>query len=224
MSRERIVGGIAATLEATTRRAVRAQIAADRLAAPPAHARPQRTSTGAGDRTQQFAEIQKSLGNDLIEVAAAREVPIAIAGYLQALGLPRRLRRGDDAWLASLPWHEAAGLRIDVGPAVDADAVGLSRASAGAAETGTLLLASGPDNPVTLAFLPETHIVVLRTSAIVGSYEEACSRVLAANGGALPRTLNLITGASRTGDIGGKIVKGAHGPRRLAVVLVADDA
>jgi L-lactate dehydrogenase complex protein LldG len=32
--------------------------------------------------------------------------------------------------------------------------------------------------------------------------------------------LNFITGASRTGDIGGRIVMGAHGPRRLAVVLV----
>ncbi len=141
----------------------------------------------------------------------------AIAGYLQALGLQQRLRRGDDAWLAGLPWHEATTLVADVGPAVDADTVGLSRASAGAAETGTLLLASGPDNPVTLAFLPVTHIVVLRTSAIVGSYEEACGVLLAESGGALPRTLNMITGASRTGDIGGKIVKGAHGPRRLAV-------
>ena len=195
---------------------------ADRLAKPPAHARPQRTGAAAGDRAEQFSEVQTSLGNDVIEIAMARNIPSAIAGYLQALGLPQRLRRGDDAWLAGLPWHEAA-LDVDIGPAVDTDTVGLSRASAGAAETGTLLLASGPDNPVTLAFLPETHIVVLRTSAIVGSYEEACAMVLAEGGGALPRTLNLITGASRTGDIGGKIVKGAHGPRRLAVVLVAGD-
>jgi L-lactate dehydrogenase complex protein LldG len=222
MSRQRILGGIAATLEATTARTVRAQIVADRLAKPPAHARPQRTSAAAGDRAQQFSEVQTSLGNDVIEIAMARNIPSAIAGYLQALGLPQRLRRGDDAWLAGLPWH-AAALDDDSGPAVDTATVGLSRASAGAAETGTLLLASGPDNPVTLAFLPETHIVVLRTSAIVGSYEEACAMVLAEGGGALPRTLNLITGASRTGDIGGKIVKGAHGPRRLAVVLVAGD-
>ena len=37
----------------------------------------------------------------------------------------------------------------------------------------------------------------------------------------LPRTVNLVTGPSRTGDIALTIVRGAHGPRRLHVVLVA---
>ncbi len=46
--------------------------------------------------------------------------------------------------------------------------------------------------------------------------------VLAENGGTMPRTLNLVTGASRTGDIGGRIVMGAHGPRRLAVFLLGN--
>ena len=80
----------------------------------------------------------------------------------------------------------------------------------------------GPDNPVTLGFVPDTHIVVLRADTIVGSYEEACAMVLAETGGVMPRTLNLVTGASRTGDIGGKIVMGAHGPRRLAIFLLGN--
>jgi L-lactate dehydrogenase complex protein LldG len=140
-----------------------------------------------------------------------------------------RLRRGSDRLLARLPWADASGLKVSEGPATGETEVGLSRASAGIAETGTLLLASGPDNPVTLAFLPDTHIVVLAKSAIVGSYEEAVERIESGGGqgdeGArpLPRTLNFITGASRTGDIGGRIVMGAHGPRRLAVVLVDGD-
>ena len=46
--------------------------------------------------------------------------------------------------------------------------------------------------------------------------------VLAENGGTMPRTLNLVTGASRTGDIGGRIVMGAHGPRRVAVFLLGN--
>jgi L-lactate dehydrogenase complex protein LldG len=36
----------------------------------------------------------------------------------------------------------------------------------------------------------------------------------------MPRSLNLISGPSRTGDIGGRIVLGAHGPRRLCIVIV----
>jgi L-lactate dehydrogenase complex protein LldG len=93
------------------------------------------------------------------------------------------------------------------------------------AETGTLVLASGPHNPVTLAFVPDTHLVVVRNETIVGGYEEACKLVEAELGpSVLPRTLNLISGPSRTGDIGGRIVMGAHGPRRLAVILVEQTA
>ena len=53
----------------------------------------------------------------------------------------------------------------------------LSRAVVGAAETGTLFLVSGEDNPTTLAFLPETHMVLISATDIVGSYEEAWIRL-----------------------------------------------
>jgi L-lactate utilization protein LutC len=36
----------------------------------------------------------------------------------------------------------------------------------------------------------------------------------------MPRTLNFISGPSRTADIGGKLVVGAHGPQRLCVIIV----
>ena len=45
--------------------------------------------------------------------------------------------------------------------AIDDDAVGLTTAFAGIAETGTLMLLSAPETPTTLAFLPETSLVVL---------------------------------------------------------------
>jgi L-lactate dehydrogenase complex protein LldG len=99
--------------------------------------------------------------------------------------------------------------------------VSLSHAFGGVAETGTLVMASGAANPVTLNYMPETHIVVLNANDIVGPYEAAFDRVRAALGpGTMPRTLNLISGPSRTGDIGGRLVMGAHGPRRLCVVIV----
>ncbi|MEL6226223.1 MAG: LUD domain-containing protein, partial [Pseudomonadota bacterium] len=75
--------------------------------------------------------------------------------------------------------------------------------------------------PVTLNFLPETHIVVVDQNAIVGPYEEAFDRVRTRFGdGKMPRTVNMVSGPSRTGDIGGRIVMGAHGPRRMMVVIV----
>jgi L-lactate dehydrogenase complex protein LldG len=77
--------------------------------------------------------------------------------------------------------------------------------------------------PTTLNFLPDTHFVVLKASQVVGHYEEAWARLRAARGGAvLPRSVNFITGPSRSADIEQKIQLGAHGPRNLHVVLVED--
>ena len=221
MSREQVFGRIRAALDHDGSRSARTASTADRLARPPEHPLPARARRPASELVQQFVAIQSGLGVDLIEVGSPADIPAAIDGYLSGLGLPCRLRRGSDPFLAALPWPSSPDLVIDIGAARDGDTVGLSRAVAGVAETGTLALASGADNPVTLGFLPDTHIVVLRADTIVGSYEEACALVQAAADGAMPRTLNLVTGASRTGDIGGKIVVGAHGPRRLAVIFIA---
>ena len=97
----------------------------------------------------------------------------------------------------------------------------MSRAVVAAAETGTLFLVSGTDNPTTLNFLPEAHTILIAASEIVGSYEEAWDRLRAIYGqGTLPRTVNLISGPSRTADIEQTIVRGAHGPSRLLVLIL----
>jgi L-lactate dehydrogenase complex protein LldG len=88
------------------------------------------------------------------------------------------------------------------------------------AETGTLILTSGPDNPTTLNFLPENHIVILFADDIAGNYEDVWDRLRRMNGSNLPRTVNMITGPSRTGDIEQTIELGAHGPRRLHIMIV----
>ena len=78
-----------------------------------------------------------------------------------------------------------------------------------------------PANPTTLNFLPEAHTVLIEAADIVGSYEEAWDRLRAIHGkGTLPRAVNLISGPSRTADIEQTIVRGAHGPRRLLVLIL----
>ena len=94
---------------------------------------------------------------------------------------------------------------------------------AGVAETGTLMLPSAPERPVTLNLLADTEVVVLRADAIVGAYEEAWDK-LRTEIGALPRNVMFITGPSRSADIEQTLELGAHGPRRLHVVLVEDAA
>jgi L-lactate dehydrogenase complex protein LldG len=83
------------------------------------------------------------------------------------------------------------------------------------------MLASGPLSPATLHLLPDTHIAILLESAVVATYEDGWTRLRATAAGAMPRTVTFVTGPSRTADIEQRIELGAHGPRRLHIILVA---
>ncbi len=87
------------------------------------------------------------------------------------------------------------------------------------------MLTSGPERPTTLNFLPETHIVLLTADQVVGGMEEAWAKLRERYGrGVMPRTVNLITGPSRSADIEQTLQMGAHGPRRLHIILVDGEA
>jgi L-lactate dehydrogenase complex protein LldG len=85
------------------------------------------------------------------------------------------------------------------------------------------VLTSGGDNPTTINFLPEHHIVVVDAKDVAGDMETVLSRVRRKFGkGEMPRTLNFITGPSRSGDIEQKLLLGAHGPRALHIIMVGE--
>ena len=162
-----------------------------------------------------------SQGAEVTRASTPEEAVRAIADDLGAHDLSSVLRMGSDPVLAALPWDTAPTLQRRIGRAGPHDRAALSRAVTAAAETGTLVLVSGADNPTTLAFLPETHFILVRASDAVGSYEEAWGRLRALYGeGTLPRTVNWISGPSRTADIEQTIARGAHGPKRLHVVIL----
>lgn len=112
-------------------------------------------------------------------------------------------------------------LAVERRAARGSDQLGVTGAFAGIAETGSVMLLSGPESPTTLNFLPEDHIVVLRESRIVPHPEDAWA-LLREERSALPRTVNLICGPSKTGDVELVILEGAHGPRRFHVVVVQE--
>ena len=196
---------------------------AQRLAEPASPLVPERAKQPADARRLQLRTFLEGQSATFIEVASGADVPAAVARFLRSTNLPLRVRVGDDAYLRGLDWQREPALERQSGPAQGGDEVGLSHATAAVAETGTLVMASGADNPVTLNFLPETHIVVVEDKALVGGYEGAWEKVRARFGRrAMPRTVNFVSGPSRTADIGGQLVMGAHGPRRLCVILVRD--
>ena len=185
---------------------------------------PARAQKVDAERVAGFRAMLEVQGTTVREVAGLDLLPEAIAAYLAEQNLPARLRHGGDAILASLPW-DSVMVEHEQGPADPNDLVSLSRAIGGAAETGTLFLTSGPDNPSTLNFLPDTHCVVIMADTICGAFEEVWGQLRASYGhGRMPRTVNLVSGPSCTADIEQTIIRGAHGPRRLAVFIVDGDA
>ena len=225
MSRERILSKIRAQLGVEENAAQRNDAVTQRISESARNLIPARAQKPRDELIVQFIGFLEGQSARVIKLESAEAVPEAVASYLRDSNLPQAVRMGSDPWLTWLPWREAASLEVANGPAAADDAVGISHALAGISETGTLVLASGADNPVTLGFLPENHIIVVDAATIVGSLEEgialARSRL---PGRIMPRTLNLISGASRTADIGGRLVVGAHGPRRLAVMIVESGA
>jgi L-lactate dehydrogenase complex protein LldG len=150
------------------------------------------------------------------EVATEGDVPAAVGRYLKAGNLPI----SGSVWpqLAHLDW-KGAGLALEPRGARNSDPIGVTGAFAAIAETGTLVLASGPDTPATASLLPETHIAILPAARIVAHMEDAWA-LARTEFRLLPRAINFVSGPSRTGDIDQTIVLGAHGPYRVHIVLV----
>jgi len=176
------------------------------------------------DLVGRFLTRATDMASTIERLAAAEEIPAAVARYLDALELPpaiaaQKSHRGvcwpEFAWL---DWR-GAGLDIEVRPTAGDDRLGITGCLCAIAETGTLVVTSSKDTPTATTLLPDTHIAVLRAGDIVAGMEEAFDRVRAAHGG-MPRAINMISGPSRTGDIEQTIVLGAHGPYRVHVLLV----
>lgn len=179
---------------------------------------PARSKVHRGALLDLFVEQAVAVDATAERVSSPDDVPAAVARYLRDRNLPTDVRMAPDSSLDGFPWDRAPMLKIGYGKAEPADQVTVTGAFAGIAESGTLMLLSGPESPTTLNFLPDTHIVVLKAEEMVGAYEEAWDRLRTT--GRMPRAVNFITGPSRSGDIEQTLHLGAHGPRRLHIVLV----
>jgi L-lactate dehydrogenase complex protein LldG len=227
MSREAILGAVRRGLRRGALPDDQAMALRARLAAHPRHLIPARSRLPRPGQVALFIRnVEKEFGT-VARVADLAEVPAAIAVYLAEQNLPAAFAMAPHPELQALPWDRRPLLVRREGRAQATDRVSLQHGYAGVAETGTLVLPGGPQRPTTLNLLSETEIVMLRTSRVVGAYEEAWDFVRAElagpAGGMLPRNVMFVTGPSRSADIESVLELGAHGPRRLHVVLVDDD-
>lgn len=191
-----------------------------RLQQHPRNLIPSRSQHDHEAQIELFIRMAREAAAEVIELDSLEQLPTAVADNLEQKG-QNELVLASDASLTSLGWtavHERIECHQRVGQV--GDQASLTLALAGIAETGTLMLYSRPDSPTTLNFLPDTHLVVLSKQAIVGPYEDAWDRLREVSPGRLPRTVNMITGPSRSADIEQKLQMGAHGPRQLVIFLI----
>jgi L-lactate dehydrogenase complex protein LldG len=220
-ARDLIFGSIRRSLGVSGKEATRRKTVSDRLGQHPAGIVPARGQLAAKERLALFRTMVEAANGSVEEIADAGDVPSAVAALLRAHNLPMAVKRGADPRLAALPWERERTLEVSVGPSAGKDLVAVSHAFGAAAESGTLMLVSGADNPTTLNFLPDTHIVVVDAKDVAGDYETLWRRLREKFGdGLMPRTVNFITGPSRSADIEQTLILGAHGPRRLHVMVV----
>lgn len=221
--REAILGKIRTQVGAGKDAPARRAAVANRISNAPKGVIPTRGQIPVRERLALFQDRAEAVQTTVATVSCYNDVPEAVGDYLRQRNLPQQLRMGQDARLDGADWSRAPALERRLGPSDGDDLVGLSHATAGVAETGTLVLTSGSDNPTTVNFLPENHIVVIAASQVAGDYETALDVVRQMNGkGRMPRTVNMVTGPSRSGDIEQKILLGAHGPRSLHMIVVDD--
>ena len=184
-----------------------------RIAAHAVHVRP----PVEGDLAARFAEKVELVSSTFAPVDGIDGVSKAVAAYLDEHGLAKEIVVTTDPLVGRVRWsNELAVARRAAEPE---DRVSVTGAFAGVAETGTLVFVSDRATPTTLNFLPETHVAVLARDRLVAHLEDVWA-LLRAERGEPPRTVNFITGPSRTGDIELQLELGAHGPRRLHVLLV----
>jgi L-lactate dehydrogenase complex protein LldG len=96
------------------------------------------------------------------------------------------------------------------------DEVGVSRAAFGLADTGSVVLAAGPEEPRARSLLPPVHVTILEAERILPGLADLFREL----GGELPSALAIVTGPSRTADIEQKLVIGVHGPGEVHIVIL----
>ncbi|MDV6227946.1 lactate utilization protein [Nitratireductor aquimarinus] len=220
-AREAILGKLRSAASVSASDHARREAVEKRLAKPPRGLIPARGQLEGEARIALFCSMAEAVTATVERVGSADDVPKAVTHYLRSKNLAPSVRMGDDKRLKRMDWANQKSLEVKHGRAEPQDEVGVSHALAGIAESGTLALPSGKDNPTTVNFVPDHHVIVVDAKDIAGDLETVISRLRRKYGrGEMPRVLNLITGPSRSGDIEQTMLLGAHGPRALHIIVV----
>ncbi len=165
-SRENILGNIRKSLEKSGLPSLSLSEIEARLDAHTKNTVPARSDGDSEQQTTLFITEAEKVNATTERIDELDDVGKAVMDYLARYNLPGSVKIAPHALLKNVNWSKYPTLAVAEGPAEDADQAGLSVAVTGVAETGTLVLYSGPQSPTTLNFLPDNHIVLLPQSQI----------------------------------------------------------
>ncbi len=101
--------------------------------------------------------------------------------------------------------------------------IGLTGVDVALAETGTMILRSGPGRPRSTSLLPATHVAVFDRTVLVESLAQVGVLLEAWHTEDAPgAVINFITGPSRTADIELTLTRGVHGPKEVHAIFVEE--
>ena len=213
-SRETFLRGCQAALDSASRRSNRPIPKLD--GAPPTV----RSSAAITDHTRTFTEAARAAGA-IVRISSSASISDIIDEATHLAG-PGPVAISEDYALAGAPSElEARGLEI-ITPRSGARSLaraslGITRAVAGIARTGTIVVESGPSRTRLVSSLPPAHLAILSTDTL---YQDPGDFLRALPCKPSSSALTLITGPSRSADIELVITIGVHGPKHLIIFLV----
>jgi L-lactate utilization protein LutC len=169
-----------------------------------------------------FAELAGATQMTTTRVAGQGAVPNAVRTYLAQQQLPPNVVTDPTLKLPIESWLVAGVGQVSGDVQADGD-VYISAGLAAIAECGAVVIASGPGRALRNDFLARTHIVVVPEARLLPSFSGLWN-LLRADGsaGRLAREYCLVTGPSRTADLGVPAKLGAHGPERVHIIFFGD--
>lgn len=175
------------------------------------------------DLATRFAEALTAVGGEVVRAGNLDEAVEKLGERLHSLGA-RRVVMNNEPPLSeldlprrwpNLTWHIVGRTAGDLRAFCASADVGLSGASAALAETGTIVIESGPGRSRLATLLPPTHVALVPTSCLTTdlfTWIGGCRDTL-------PASLTLVSGPSKTADIEQTLAVGVHGPRRFVAIL-----
>ena len=165
------------------------------------------------DLVERFQQELKALGGEG-HVCRTVEIPALISSLLNARGIGKVMVDAHSAQVLA-----GSGLEMVLAPDPSCRA-GVTRATAGVADTGSLLVIGGQGELLSASLLGEVHIAILERSDLHASLPEVLNTEQVRQAPAAV----VISGPSRTADIEMTLTIGVHGPGELIVLLVDDSA